>query len=160
METTVTNNIDDFILDKDSTFWIATLTDGTVVYEDDGRPGTNEPSWIRLRNYCKVNNLGLAKIAVKFRSHYEELMDFEYGAFFRRMALGSFGTTKTQLYYIFGTINENGDICTKKWKVPELIEDAELSDVRNVAGNEESIIWNLSHPQLESLLAKLNISLN
>ena len=156
----ICTRLDDFILDKDKPYWIATLSDGTKVYEDDGRAGIGRISWERLKDYCYSHKISVDNVAIQFRSHYEFVMNFEFGAFFRRMALGQFGTEKTQLYYIFGSVNDRGEICTTKWMVPELIESKDLADIRNIAGHENEIIWNLNHPQLESMLALHNISLS
>jgi hypothetical protein len=145
---TVCKHIDDFILDKDKTYWIATLSDGTVVYEDDGRPDLERVSWFRLRNYCKENSLSIVKMAMRFRSNYVECFVPADGVFFRRSCLGSFGlkasdgSVKSLEFYLIGNVLGN-NIHVQRWHVPELImSDEQELEPRPVEGNEESIIWN------------------
>ena len=144
----VSFELDSFITDKDKTIWIATLSDGRVVYEDEYRPEyTEHRAWIRLGQFCQENNLYVKKMAIKFRSHIEELEESSEGYFFRRGALGSHGASKktTRHFYLSGPIID-GIICVSKWLVPELI--LEESENREIEGNRDGIIWNLSlHPE-------------
>lgn len=71
---------DDFTYEKPR--WVAVLTDGTEVLQDDDRPGLEPSSWKRLNNYladinsvCWDNHLGgppelrISHIYLKFRSN-------------------------------------------------------------------------------------------
>jgi len=63
----VSFEVDDFIADKDSTIWIAKLSDGRLVYEDDDRPGYDERSaWKRLKVFCEVNKLYVQQMFIRF----------------------------------------------------------------------------------------------
>lgn len=144
----VSFEFDPFIKDKDKTIWIATLSDGRVVYEDEYRPEYTEyRAWIRLGQFCKENNLYVKKMSIKFRSHIEEMKESDEGYFFRRGALGSHGAIKktTRHFYLTGPVI-CGKIHVENWLVPELI--LEESEVRDIEGNRDGIIWNLSlHPE-------------
>lgn len=135
----VSFEIDDFISNKDSTIWIATLSDGRAVYQDDDRPEHEEKrSWVRLQEYCKKNNLFVKKMAIKFRSHTEHLPESEEGYFFRKGVLGSPAEKKTIHRYICGPII-NGEINVTVFRIPEII--IEETEIRKIEGNEDGIIW-------------------
>lgn len=53
----------------------ATLTNGTEVFLDDGRPGA-EPSsaWLRLRQYCLENGIKLDKLGVLCHTGYVQVV--------------------------------------------------------------------------------------
>ena len=55
---------------EDKTCWIAELSNGVLVYQDDGRETEKEySSWIRLKEYLKENNLNIIRLFLKFRSN-------------------------------------------------------------------------------------------
>lgn len=138
----VSFEIDDFINDKDETIWIATLSDGRKVYQDDDRPEHQEKrAWVRLQAFCSKNNLFVTQMSIKFRSHNEDNPVSSEGYFFRKGVLGQFGSTKSVNYYLTGPIID-GKIHVTKWRIPELI--IEEQEVRPIDGNEDGIIWNQS----------------
>ena len=63
------NAKDEIIQDKP--IWIVTLNTGRKIFQDDGRPGEDEPSaWIRLKQYLDDNkHLYIDSISLKFGSH-------------------------------------------------------------------------------------------
>jgi len=139
----VSFELDDFILDKDKTFWTALLSDGRSVYQDDERPCYDEKrSWVRLQAFCKENNLYVKKIDIRFRSHFETNHESVEGYFMRKGVLGDWGSEKVRNFFVCGPIID-GKIHITKWQIPELIiEDREIRDIE---GNEDGIIWNYSH---------------
>lgn len=135
--------LDSFIEDKDETIWIATLSDGRKVYQDDNRPEFEEKrAWVRLQEYCRENNVYVRMMTIKFRSHQEDSEVSDEGIFFRKGVLGNWGSAKTLQYYLIGPIRE-GKIHVKKWRIPEIIIEEE--EVRDIEGNEDGIIWNSNH---------------
>lgn len=123
------------------TFWIAILSNGEQVYQDDER--YDEPAWVRLKQYCEENNTHIQKLLIKFRSHTELVYTDEdnEGIFLRRSVLGSLFSTRNSHFFIIGKVR--GDkIYTDKWLVPEIIKDEHESGIREVSENKESIIWN------------------
>lgn len=132
--------VDDFILDKDKPYWSCILSNGETVYQDDERHGPEDRAWLRLKDYCKENNLTVEKVYIRFRSHVElALTNTGDGIFHRRKALGS-PLDKTRYYYLFGVVK--GDkIDVAHWRVPEVI--LEESDERDIEeDHKEFIIWN------------------
>lgn len=153
--------VDDFIRDKDKAYWIATLSNGEQIFEDDERPGLERVSWFRLKEYCQANNLSIVKIEIRFRSSsYLKVFDCDNsdGVFFCRQVLGVSGLTNSDNvarsidYYLFGIVNGNS-IEISKCIVPELL--IEEHETREVLGYERNIIWNygrrLQGEQLTSL---------
>ena len=131
--------IDDYIEDRDRAIWIAKLSNGETVYQDEDRYGPSDYAWFRLRNYCKSKKIKIDSIVIKFRSHTEKIIDNDgEGVFFRNKALAGF-SNPTHFYFLFGVIKD-GIIKVDHWMVPELI--FEETDERPVDGHEESIIWN------------------
>jgi hypothetical protein len=141
----VSFEVDDFILDKDKTYWSALLSDGRWVYQDDDRPGEEEPrSWVRLMKFCEENELYVKQMRIRFRSHEETMPAGDEGYFCRNRVLSAYGdpTGRTYSSYALGPI-VNGKIHVQVWQIPEIIPDElEPSSVRNIEGNEEAIIWN------------------
>lgn len=117
----VSFSIDDFIIDKDKTIWIASLSDGSVVYQDDDRPGLEPIAWFRLKKYVYEKNLDIVGLKIKFRSHTENILENNKydGVFFKRGAM-AFPGQKTQHLYILGAV-VNGIIMSETWRVPEII---------------------------------------
>lgn len=155
MSDTVCFSLDDYISDKDETFWTALLSDGRSVYQDEGRPGQTEPSaWIRLQNYCKENNLYVKSMYITFRSHTERMTESNEGWFFRKGVLSWGGSGKTSNFFITGPI-VNNKIYVTKWRVPEII--IEESEIRDIDNNEDGIIWNLNHQVQKNHVQNLSI---
>lgn len=146
-------NYDDFLQDKDESVWVAKLSDGSTVYQDDKRPGLHPISWFRLMAYCYENNLNITDMFVKFRSHIEHSCSPKDGVFFIRSLLGSISFEgKTHQYYIIGSVNGR-EIHCKHWKLPELLceeeDDRSLdSDAACKFNWEEKIIWNRNENQM------------
>ena len=59
--------------------WVITLDDGTTVYGDYDRPGSQNP-WSRLKKYCKENNAAITKIELyMFGAPHEIFFEDENG---------------------------------------------------------------------------------
>ena len=139
---------DDFITDKDSTIWIAKLSDGRLVYEDDDRPGYEERSaWKRLKTFCELNKLYVKQMFIKFRSHTEVCPEGHNGYFFRKGVIASFRERRITLHrYLTGPVT-GGIINVQVWQVPEII--LETTESRDIDGCEDAIIWNPSQLSAE-----------
>jgi len=122
------------------TLWIATLDDGTTVYQDDDRDGISPPSaWLRLREHCRVNSRHIVRLFLRFRSHVEHLPENADGYFFCKAALGVFGNDHTQHFYVVGSL-KNGILTVDKWKIPELIRWE--TETREYSLDDECLIYN------------------
>ena len=110
---------------EDKAIWVADLSNGIKVYQDDRRPNvTEEVAWKRLRLYCVENNVKIESLRLKFRSNIVtigEKQDLNEGYYF------SYGVTKKIdekfpiNYYILGYCKK-GSLHCKWYKIPELIE--------------------------------------
>lgn len=144
--------MDSFIEDKDKAIWIAHLSNGQVVYQDDERYGDDDRAWLRLMKYCSKNKVFVKSVYIKFRSHTEKAVENDGdGIFYRRKALGS-PVDKTRHYYLFG-VCKDGKIEVHHWLVPEVI--LEESDIRDIEGCEDTIIWNKKSTSRVSQAKKL-----
>jgi len=67
------------------TVWTCTLSDGTQVYEDDGRPDVDPPSaWERLGIYCKENDLHISKMILQNGTNVVTVGENLDGFYFRK----------------------------------------------------------------------------
>lgn len=141
----VSKVLDDFILDKDKTFWYVKLSNGETVYQDDFRYGEKDIAWYRLKEYCKINSLSVLEIFIRFRSHTEKVITNDGdGVFFRNKVLGNMSNHRNTYFFLFGVI-KNGNIHVDHWIVPEIIY--EETDDRPIEGCEDGILWNANISQ-------------
>lgn len=139
----VCKELDEYIFDKDETIWIVKLSNGEKIYQDDGRYGTNDKAWLRLKKYCYLNELNIENVSINFRSHTEFLFENDGdGVFFRRGILAQIGYV--QGMYIFGLV-KNNLIYVQHWWVPPVIKQEDETEIRNIEGHQDTIIWNQYH---------------
>ena len=134
---------DGYILDKfeQEVRWIAKLSDGRRVFQDDDRPGLEEISaWLRLKAYIDNNELNIDNITLQFRSHMVSVNNEPVdGFFFRKAALGVWGSDRSFNLYNFGTL-KNNKLYVTKWYVPEL--EVYGTEEREIEPHLDSIIYN------------------
>lgn len=114
-----------------NTRWEATLNNGEVVLQDDGRPHVDEHSaWIRLKQYCDYHKLYITKMRFGFMSNMKRLPENMDGYYFAKGARGAFGMSKTIHLFFVGYI-KNDELFVECWKVPEMLkETVEKRDIR------------------------------
>ena len=103
--------------------WIVTLSDGRKVYQDDGRPGTQTSSWLRLRTFLDKNpEISIVSMTISFRDNILDVGNDAEGYFFVKSVLGSPNLSQrpTIEMWVVGTYN-NGELRTKRYTVPEMI---------------------------------------
>lgn len=107
---------------EDKTIWIAELSNGVTVYQDDGKNSEIEYSaWIRLKEYLLKNNLNIVKMYIRFRSNIMYLLeDNADGYFFSIGIIGMMSSSENINFYILGSV-KNNKVHIKKIKIPELI---------------------------------------
>jgi hypothetical protein len=114
--------IDQFVLDRmdSSPFWIATLSNGKEVYQDDNRYGDKDPAWLRVTDYCRRKNLFVKKLVFQFRCTRKEFLGDNFYFTLGAGANWSAGVTgATDTFYILGQVH--GDQLIKSWwKMPEI----------------------------------------
>lgn len=124
---------------ESKTMWTCELTDGTIVYQDDDRPGTQpESAWLRLKSYCENNGLGIEFMRIQFRSHIKDVGRGADAFFFCKSVLGGMMMVNNVHFYIVGTI-ENGHLVTNKWQVPSLL--LHETEERCIEDYHNCLIW-------------------
>ena len=103
--------------------WIATLSNGETIYQDDGRPNIKPHSaWVRLKRYCEINDLHITNIKLRNRSHVEDVGSDYDGYFFCKSAGALMFGDLTLHNFIVGTLTGE-KLSVKKWRLPELIAE-------------------------------------
>lgn len=139
----VTKQEDDYIIGRfeQHTRWIANLTNGERIYQDDGRPEVEpESAWLRLKEYVHTNKLAIRDLIIQFRSHIvqvnKEPVD---GFFFRNKILGSFGNPECTNFFVVGTLKD-GIVSVTSYQIPEI--EVESTDTRKVEDCLDGLIFN------------------
>lgn len=100
--------------------WVAELSNGQTVYEDDGREGVMPLSaWVRLKSHCEETNTNIVAMRLQFRSNIVELPRNKAGYFLVKQAFGVWGDSESFNAYVAGYL-EGDKVYVSKWKVPEL----------------------------------------
>ena len=114
--------------------WIAELTDGDVIHQDDDRPGVTPPSaWLRLRSYLQETGLGIRRLRLTFRDeiNLSPLPDNAPGYFFRRSLLASLTEGYTLGFYLVGHL-EGPVVHVQKVLLPSLqVVERSIRDVND-----------------------------
>jgi hypothetical protein len=130
---------DEYIIDKPK--WLAHLSNGEIIYQDDGREG-EEPSqaWLRLSNYCEYNKLYIKNLTLQFRSHHEAPLPANAkGYYFINMITAVQGGPMFD-FFIVGHMTEPNKVIAQYWKIPELLFCGE--EERFVSITDPSLIIN------------------
>lgn len=111
---------DEFIYEKfdREARWIATLSNGLIVYQDDDRYGPKDPAWLRLTKYCKDNKLRLNNLRIQFRSNIIDFPEFE-GYYYTKGAGADMNGGRTEHFFVIGLLNQ-GILRKTWWKTPEM----------------------------------------
>jgi len=118
--------------------WIAELSNGETIYQDDDRPGVDPPSaWKRLKTYCSANNIHITKMSVKNRSHIENVGSGDDGYFFCKSAGAFMFGDETIHSFVVGRLND-GKLLTRRWNMPEVIPES--IEERNIGESLEFLI--------------------
>lgn len=108
--------------DRGQAVWVAELSSGLLVYQDDHRPGVGHHSaWVRLGEHVRAKHERIVRLGLKFRSnkHPNILPLRADGYFFCRSVLGVFGGPDMLHFHMVGALTY-GQVMIKKFKVPEL----------------------------------------
>jgi hypothetical protein len=114
-------NSDDFIADK--CIWVAELQDGTKVFQDDDRPGLEEPSaWKRLSQYIKKNpHNPIVGFRLRFRSNVVYLPNHQSFYFYSHGLVQVTPNTNNSAFHIVGWPHKTDQVMCEWYRVPELI---------------------------------------
>jgi len=103
--------------------WIAELSNGETVYQDDGRPNVKpESGWLRMKQYCEENNLHIESIKVRNRSHIEDVGSGYDGYFFCKGAGALLFQDLTVHTFNIGHLKDD-KLYVRTWRLPELIPE-------------------------------------
>lgn len=111
---------DEFIDEK--AVWIASLSDGSFVYQDDEREGEEIPvAWLRLKKWLQNRpEIWITDLHFRFRSNIiHPLPRKQEGYFFCRKVFQGFGSKKSLQSYVGGYVYD-GVIHTNTITIPEL----------------------------------------
>jgi len=110
--------------------WVAKLSDGTTVWQDD-RDGGN--SWRDLKKHVEDNRLSVVSLQVEFRSHIVECPHNFFAYYFNKGGRASFGGSQECFIVGYATEKEieKGIVPVYFYLTPEL-EVASI-DVRDVS---------------------------
>lgn len=98
-------------MDSGATLWVARLSDGSLIYQDDGRPDTTASSWFRLRETLRGRTL--KGLGIRFRKR--EIWTFSEawleevrprGVFFARKMEGFIGASMRKVYVLGWVVGE------------------------------------------------------
>lgn len=106
---------DDWLEDRDCPVWVAELSDGSLVYQDDGRPGFSISAWERLM----LSGEKLVGLSARFRDHWVHMPKNMAGYYFIKSILAGPFMERPHHFYILGYLLDGVIKCTK-YKVPEL----------------------------------------
>lgn len=118
--------------------WVVRLNDGTIVYQDDDRPGENPPSaWLRLRQHCIETGAYPVEMRLQFGTNIVPLPADKDGYFFSKFAYAVWGQVETGYGYVAGYL-QDGRVHATTYQTPELLRIT--SDVRDVAEDSPNLI--------------------
>jgi|TARA_Y100000310_G_C20488672_1_gene718056 hypothetical protein len=103
------------------TVWVAELSNGQTIYQDDERDGVEpESAWERLGIYCKENSFYVVDMYVQNGTNVVQVGKDYDGYYFCKGAGGFLhGDGRTYHTYIVGTL-ENGLMQVAHYNVPEM----------------------------------------
>lgn len=117
-------------------YWVATLSSGDVVYQDDNRPNMEPSAWLRLREYCYAEDLNVSSLMLQFAGYqfhaYDGSGDGVYFSLGSSALLGE--DLRTWSLYVVGKIlSKHMDVV--KYEIPTLqeqIRDGRLISPKNI----------------------------
>lgn len=120
---------DDFVDNR--AVWIAKLTDGTCIVQDDDRPSTAISSaWIRLGHYLSDNpHLKIENIKLRFGTNTIDVVGKKPYYFFSKGLLQAATQTHGLHFAIIGWPTQDKELMCYHYKLPELVvvkEDSRL----------------------------------
>lgn len=124
--------------------WVAHLSSGETIYQDDDRPGESEPSsWIRLRSHCQQENYSVVDLHIRFWDHVERVVppNSEGYFFVKKVQATAFSglTNNTRHSYLVGALKDD-KIHLTEWLIPEIVRIG--SEIRDVVEGDPKLIIN------------------
>jgi hypothetical protein len=132
---------------RERPYWRALLSDGRQVFQHDFTNGESTNSWKELKEFVESEGLNIDGVWLVFRDHSEEIGVGKKGYFLIYSILADLMSDFTRHFYVFGTLEDDGMVHTRKWMLPELLSLEE--DVRSTTsgGMAEGLIVNGSRSE-------------
>jgi len=105
------------ILDREAR-WVATLSNGLVIFQDDGRYCQKDPAWLRLGNYCRKNSVKITNLRIQFRSNIIDFNGYD-GYYFTKGAGADLFVGRTEHFFVIGLLKSK-DLTKTWWRTPEM----------------------------------------
>ena len=107
---------------EDKTIWVASLSNGLVVRQDDDRAGKEPVAWKRLAKYCSYESIDIDSLYLKFRSHQVHMQEGPdvQGYYFCYGAHKEFDENITRQHYGCGVL-VNGFLEYEWYETPALV---------------------------------------
>ena len=121
----LSKELDDYIIKyaDSNPIWIATLSNGETIYQDDDRPNVEPASaWVRLKQYCEENNFYITNLKIRNRTHIEEVGSDYDGYFFCKGAGALMFSDFVVHTYNIGVL-EGEKLKVQIWRLPELLPE-------------------------------------
>jgi hypothetical protein len=121
----LSKELDSFILDKDETIWVAKLSNGSAVYQDDNRINVVPASaWFRLKDCVEgksddMGQVSIVGLSLRFRDHIINLPDNKLGYYFSKGIKARPEVSKR--HYVAGYLDDDGKWYVTWYMVPELL---------------------------------------
>lgn len=132
---------------EEKTIWIADLSNGERIYQDDGR-GEPESAWLRLREYLQKEKLRITAFELRFRSNSVRIPINGRGCLFSKAVGKDWGSELQDNFYVVGDFVSVDNIYCRWLRVPELIEFN--TNLKNVADckPEQVVFFNVEEPNV------------
>jgi len=154
-----TDEHDPFLDEK--AIWIAHLSSGDCVFQDDDRPGITDEvvgisdahsAWVRLFHYLLAEQkCTITMIRLKFRDHVIRLPHKDIsGYYFTRGIMSEWGSPDDVHYNVMGVIRDVNQLHIQRlWYHLPSIEVLQQDELEQENWCPPNIIWNLATQRLE-----------
>ena len=107
--------------------WIAKLSNGETIYQDDGRPEVEPASaWLRLKDYCDQEKIHVKSLLLKNKSNQiVAVEDDDNDGIFLTKAAGAFLFGDETLQFFNVGVIKDGKAYLTKWKMPDMTKDVQ-----------------------------------
>lgn len=125
--------------------WVALLSDGSKVYQDDHAPGEAEPiAWIRLKEYVRHTGLKITGLYLQFCDNIVEVAPPNAeGYYYVQGIINLAGNEETEglRFYTMGHVE--GDVAhVQKWHIPANIPMPFPPELRHVSPSDDCVVMN------------------
>lgn len=115
---------------RNRAMWIATLNDGTVVYQQDNHADYEfENSWLGLKKYCNNNKLSVINVKLRFRDNIITILsdsNLTFGGFYlTRGVVREISADSIERYFItiaryVDKVEDDQSLLGCSYSIPEL----------------------------------------